>query len=150
MKKNYCGGMKAVMNVAVVLWSAAPTSSPGPLPQWKCNSNEWLLSRLRYVPNFHQVDDAGDLMCPELSTSVSFFFFSWIETSSCVTLRLAVTSISSGCDCRTWISPALQPRAPSQALQNCCQKLIALVLEELLFLSSNSSECCLESEVIKS
>ena len=66
--------MKAVMNVAVVLWNAAPTSSPGPPPNGNVIATKaLLLSRFSYVPNFQQVDDAGDLMCPELSTSVSFF-----------------------------------------------------------------------------
>lgn len=64
--------MKAIMNVAVVLWGAA---SPGPLNGNVIATRADLLSRFRCGPDFLQVGDAGDLMCPELSPPLKYFFF---------------------------------------------------------------------------
>lgn len=72
--------MKAVVNVAIVLWGAASTYPPQPPPNGNVIAmTADLLSRFRCGPDFQQVGDAGDLMCPELSTSLrcfSFFFLS--------------------------------------------------------------------------
>lgn len=64
--------MKAVMNVALVLWGAA---SPAPLNGNVIATRADLLSRFRCGPDFQQVGDAGDLMYPELSTSLKCCFF---------------------------------------------------------------------------
>lgn len=70
--------MKAPMNVPLCSGMQPPRPPPAPRPNGNVIATKApLLSRFRYVPDFQQVDDAGDLMCPELSTSGSFFLLSW-------------------------------------------------------------------------
>lgn len=118
------------------LGCSLPIPSPAPLNGNAIATRADLLSRFACGPDFQQVGDAGDL-CPELSTSLKCFFWFcfvffplsfWTGTSSSsIILRLAVTSINSGCDCRTWTFPALWPHASSQALPNCCKQVYYLL-----------------------